>query len=416
VIAPPDEHIADRWELSLGAPQVQRARTAVLVAFLVNGLVYSVLISRVPALGNTLQLSTGQLGLLLWCLSGGAISGLPLAGPLIQRTGPARAALAGALIVTAGLITLVSALLGGPVQLAALGLYLTGLGMGGWEVAMNVAGADVAQRLDSTSLMTRLHAALSLGTVAGAAIGAACAALGISLAAQLLVVLAMLPLLMAAVVRNFVTPLAESEVSRRGGGLLAGWREPRTLAIGLLVLAFAFTEGSANEWIAYALVTGYGSSESTGAIAFALFVTAMTLGRLLGGSVLARFGRVNVLRAATAVALTGLLAVVFGGSAPVALAGALLWGFGAALGFPVGMSAAADDPARAVTRVSVVSTVGYTAFLAGPPLIGLLGERVGILKALLAVLVALLVALFSARAARPLPQPGLDEKPATLPH
>ncbi len=383
------------------ALQAQRARTAVLVAFLANGLMYSALISRVPALGDTLELSTAQLGLLLWCLSGGAISGLPLAGPLIQRTGPARAVLAGSLVVTAGLTTLVSALLGGPVYLAAIGLYLTGLGMGTWEVAMNVAGADVAQRLNSTSLMTRLHATLSLGTVAGAAIGAVCAALGVSLATQIIGVIVLLPVLMAAVVRNFAVPLLAVEGSPRGSGLLAAWRDPRTLAIGLLVLAFAFTEGSANEWIAYALVNGYGSSEGVGAIAFALFVTAMTLGRLLGGSVLARFGRVNVLRAATAVALAGLLAVVFGGSVPVALAGALVWGFGASLGFPVGMSAAADDPARAATRVSVVSTVGYTAFLAGPPLIGLLGDRTGILKALLAVLAALLIGLLTAKAARP---------------
>jgi fucose permease len=221
---------------------------------------------------------------------------------------------------------------------------------------------------------------------------------------------------MALVVRHFIAPMPPGEGSPRGGGLLAAWREPRTLAIGLLVLAFAFTEGSANEWIAYALVNGYGSSESVGAIAFALFVTAMTIGRLLGGSMLARFGRVNVLRAATAVALVGLLAVVFGGAVPVALTGALLWGFGASLGFPVGMSAAADDPARAATRVSVVSTVGYTAFLAGPPLIGLLGDHVGILKALLAVLAALLIGLFASRATRPLPQPGIGQIPADLPH
>ena len=72
--------------------------------------------------------------------------------------------------------------------------------------------------------------------------------------------------------------------------------------------------------------------------------------------------------------------MLLGGSRAVALAGALLWGLGAALGFPVGMSAAADDPSRAAVRVSVVSSIGYTAFLAGPPLIGLLAEDVGILQ------------------------------------
>jgi fucose permease len=388
--------------------ELRRARIAVVVAFGANGLVYASFISRIPALGDTLGLSTAQLGLLLLCLSGGAISGLPLSGPLVQRTTPAQAVLAGSLAVTAGLAILVAALLGSPVLVAGLGLYITGMGMGVWEVAMNVSGADVAQRLGSTTLMPRLHAALSLGTVGGAAVGAVSAATGVPLAAQVLGVVVTLPVLMALTVRHFTIPVPVVGGSTPGRGILEAWREPRTLVIGLLVLGFAFTEGSANEWIAYALVNGYGASETVGAVAFALFVTAMTIGRLLGGSVLARFGRVAVLRATAGIALVGLLMVLVGGSVPVALAGALFWGVGAALGFPVGMSAAADDPVRAAERVSVVSTVGYTAFLAGPPLVGLLGENVGILNALLVVLAALLLGLFASGAARPL---ELEEAP-----
>ena len=108
-------------------------------------------------------------------------------------------------------------------------------------------------------------------------------------------------------------------------------------------------------------------------------------------------------RSATAVcALVGLLMVLLGGSTPVALVGALFWGMGASLGFPVGMSAAADDPARAAVRVSVVSSIGYTAFLAGPPLIGLLAEHNGILTALFVVVGALVLGLLVSGATRPL--------------
>jgi cyanate permease len=85
----------------------------------------------------------------------------------------------------------------------------------------------------------------------------------------------------------------------------------------------------------------------------------------------------------------------------VALTGALLWGVGASLGFPVGMSAAADDPERAAVRVSVVSSIGYTAFLAGPPLIGLLAGHSGILMALFVVVGALVLALLASGATRP---------------
>jgi cyanate permease len=81
-------------------------------------------------------------------------------------------------------------------------------------------------------------------------------------------------------------------------------------------------------------------------------------------------------------ALVGLALVVWGSALPVAMAGAALWGLGTALGFPVGMSAAGDDPAHAPARVSVVATIGYIAFLAGPPLIGFLGEHTGTLHAL----------------------------------
>ena len=95
----------------------------------------------------------------------------------------------------------------------------------------------------------------------------------------------------------------------------------------------------------------------------------------------------------------GLLVLVFGSGWVVAPA-ILLWGLGASLGFPVGMSAAADDPQRAAARVSVVATVGYAAFLAGPPLLGALGDEVGTLRALLAVAVLLVPALLALGAVR----------------
>ena len=89
-----------------------------------------------------------------------------------------------------------------------------------------------------------------------------------------------------------------------------------------------------------------------------------------------------MVRISAAVALAGLVLVVFGGTLPVAMIGAALWGLGTALGFPVGMSAASDDPQHAAGRVSVVASIGYVAFLAGPPLIGFLGDEVGTLRAL----------------------------------
>ena len=102
------------------------------------------------------------------------------------------------------------------------------------------------------------------------------------------------------------------------------------------------------------------------------------------------------------VGIAGLLLFVFSPSTALAFVGTLLWGVGASLGFPVGMSAGADDPAAAAGRVSVIASIGYCAFLAGPPLIGFLGDRVTVLKALTLVAVLLAVAALVAGALRPL--------------
>ena len=86
----------------------------------------------------------------------------------------------------------------------------------------------------------------------------------------------------------------------------------------------------------------------------------------------------------------------------LAFVGALLWGTGTSLGFPVGISAGADDPAFAAPRVGVVTTIGYCAFLGGPPLIGFLGQQTTVPHAMVAVIVAMLVAAAIAGCVRPL--------------
>lgn len=379
---------------------VLRARTAVAASFAMSGVAVASLLSRAPGVRDALGLSSAQLGLLLLCLSGGSMVGLPLSGPIVHRFGPGRAVLAASMTVATRIVTLAAGLQGGAAAPAAVGVMLVGLGIGIWDVAMNVEGADIERRL-GRPLMPRLHAAFSLGTMVGAGVGAVSAAAGVPLAAQVLLVAALVPVSMALAVRCFLPVRNDEPQDASGGsGVLAAWQEPRTLLIGLLVLGFAFIEGSANDWIAVAMVDGHGASEVLGAVGFGLFVTAMTLGRLVGGSALQRWGRVAVLRATAVITLAGLLLVLLGGSTAVALAGASLWGLGASLGFPVGISAAADDPVKAAARVSVVSSIGYVAFLAGPPLIGLLAERAGILRALLVVLGALALGLLASGASR----------------
>lgn len=375
------------------------ARRAVAIVFALNGFAFASWVARIPEVRDNLDLTPGQLGVLLLALSAGSVTGLPLAGAFVHRFGAAAVVGAGSLLVAAGLsvVGAGAGLVGAP-WLTALGLLLTGIGSGSWDVAMNIEGAAVEQHARRT-LMPRFHAMFSLGTVAGAAVGAAAAGAGI----PVVVHLALAAVLVAGVgvtsVRSFL-PLPPERESSGAKHTFAAWREPRTLVIGVMVLAMALTEGVANDWLAVALVDGYDVPPWLGASGFALFVAAMTTGRLVGGRLLELFGRIRVLWTSMGVAAAGVLLVVLGGSPPVAAVGIVLWGLGASLGFPVGMSAAADEPEHAPARVSVVSTIGYTAFLAGPPALGFLGDRVGVLNALLLVAVLLVPSALAAPAAR----------------
>jgi MFS family permease len=387
--------------IDLDRSGLDRARVAVGFTFAMNGLAYAGWLARAPAARNDLGLSAAGFGLLLLCLSVAAIATVPLAGPLVQRVGPARAVFLGSASVVLGLIGLATGTATGSVALAGLGLVFAGMGNSTWDVAMNVEGADVERRLGRT-VMPRFHAGFSLGTVVGAGFSAVLAAIGVSLAVQLYLTAVVTAAVMVVMVRRFLPYTALPRSERREVSALQAWKNPRTLLIGLIMLGFGFTEGAANDWLAIGLVDGYHASETVGAIGFGTFVTAMTLSRMFGGVAIERWGRVTVLRLTGASAAVGLLLVVVNVGVPLALFGAILWGAGASLGFPIGMSSAADDPIRAAVNVSVAGAIGYGAFIAGPPLIGILAQHFGVLRAILCVLGAIALGLFASGAARPL--------------
>ena len=387
--------------LTLDPVRLRSAKVAVGLTFGMNGLAYAGWFARAPAARSDLGLSVAGFGLLLLCLSVAAIAAIPLAGPLVQRVGPARAVLLGSMSVVLGLIGLAGGTALGSVPLAGAGLVLAGMGNSTWDVAMNVEGADVERRLGRT-IMPRFHAGFSLGTVLGAGVSALFAAIGVPLSAQLFLTAAVAAITMILVVRRFVPHPVVPVGERRSASVLDAWRSPRILLIGLIMLGFGFTEGTANDWLAISLVDGYRTSETIGAVGFGTFVTAMTVGRLFGGPAIERWGRVTVLRVTAASAAVGLLLVVVNLSVPLALAGGLLWGLGASLGFPIGMSSAADDPLRAAINVSVAGAIGYGAFLAGPPLVGFLAQHFGVLHAILCVFGALAIGVAASHAARPL--------------
>ncbi len=378
------------------------ARSAVYGTFFLNGFALATWASRIPAVRSSLDLGPAQLGLLLLATSVGSLLSLPTSGAVVSRFGARLVVSLAAVVEGAGL--LLAALGVGVFQsvvLTGAGMFLVGLGNGNWDVAMNVEGAEVERRL-RRSIMPRFHAGFSLGTVAGAAVGALVTFAGIGFGWHVAVVAVLVALLGRVSVRTFL-PVTHDRAPGGGRSAFSAWAEPRTVLVGVMVLAMALTEGVATDWLALAMVDGYGAPAWLGAVAFALFVSSMTVGRVGGTVLLDTFGRLPVLWGSMAVAALGVVLVVLGQVAVLVAVGILLWGLGASLGFPVGMSAAADDPARAAARVSVVSTIGYTAFLGGPPLLGFLGSQVGVLQALLVVSVVLVPSALAVPAARRAP-------------
>ena len=384
-----------------GTATVERAKVAVAAVFGINGLSFASWAARVPAIRDTLGLTPGRVGLLLLAVSIGTLVALPFSGVVVARLGPPRTIVVSVLFCAVGLLVLAGGLAATAIPLVVVGLFCFGLGVSTCDVAMNVAGADVERKLGRT-VMPRFHAGFSLGTVFGALIGAGCARAGVNLDLQLAATVVVILVVGLVAVRTFLpAPAPESAGSSRAA-VLRAWREPRTLAVGTLVLAFALCEGIANDWLALSLVDGLHAAEAVGAVGFGTFVTAMTVGRVVGGSFVERYGRVATLRATALLVVAGVLAVVTAPGIPGALVGALLWGLGASLGFPLGMSAAGDEESRSAARVSVVSSIGYTAFLGGPPLIGLLADHVTVRHAILVALGAAVVGFAFSIATRPL--------------
>jgi fucose permease len=379
--------------------RVISARNAVATAFILNGLLFATLFSRVPDVREDLDLSNGRLGLLLLSISIGSLLGLPASGRLIERFSATGVVRGGAVLTLVGLALMALGVSGfESVPPVAIGLAVYGFGTAVWDVAMNVEGAEVERRLGHT-VMPRFHAGYSLGAIGGAAIGAAAAWAAVPLPVHVLAVTVVAVGVVLAGAGAFLPAEPhDDEVTEDSGRSV--WLEPRTVAIGAMVLAFTLAEGAAGDWLALALVDGYDARHFVGVTGFGLFVTAMTAGRLFGPTLLDRFGRVPVLLSSAVAAFVGLLLVITGGQPVVAGAGIVIWGLGAALGFPVGMSAAADDPRRASGLVLVVSTVGYGAFLAGPPLLGFVGNHVGTLDSLYVVAAAMVPAALLVLAVR----------------
>lgn len=386
----------------LTRPQVLAWRNAVFAVFFACGLALASYMARVPHIRDVLDASTARMGMLAVAIAVGSIGGMVGAGHVVAKLGARRTIRVFTSILTVGVLIAGTGASLGSFGVLFAGLAVFGLGLGTTDVAMNVSAAACEQRMHR-NLMPLFHALFSFGTMAGAGLGALAELFGLPVVVHLSV-LSVASLVVLWCTNHFIQPEFDAASADAGAtttaARLAVWKQPLTWLLGLIILGMALAEGSANDWLALAMVDGHGQSNTMGAISLGIFLTAMTAGRVAGVHLLDRFGRVPVLQASALLAATGLGMVIFLTHPVPVTIGIVAWGLGSALGFPVGMSAAADDLRFAAARVSAVATIGYVSFLAGPPLIGFLGERVGLLNALLVVLVFIGIAGVASPAAR----------------
>lgn len=425
---------------SNSAAQIARARWSLIVLFALLGLSYSSWLGRLPTVKEALNLTESQLGVVFLAGAIGSLCCVTIAGHLVVRVGGRTLLTISAVGISVAFILEGLGPTLGSVPLLALGIFLNGCFVALTNVPQNVETAAVERRV-GRAILPHFHAAYSIGAVVGALIGAACAAADVPLVTQLSVTavvtlvvrLVLIPHIVldthlseeerwdrartarqrrverAEVRAGIVTPTQPRTLtvllrSRRAslGQALGAWREPRTVLIGVIIFAAAMSEGSANNWLAIAVVTGFDRPEATGALMLSVFLVSMTVVRLAGTRVIDRYGRVAVLSVSGVTSMVGL--IVFG-VAPhfsVAVLGIVLWGAGAALAVPLGISAASDDPLKAAARVSVVSAFASSASLAAPPVLGFVAEVTGTRLALTLIVVFLAVGVAVSRNVAPI--------------
>ncbi|TCP48532.1 MFS transporter [Tamaricihabitans halophyticus] len=381
------------------------ARTAVFVVFGLNGFAYGTWAPRVPALADQVGAQVGALGLALLGASVGMVIAASVTGRICAAVG-ARAVVLASVIACYAVLPVLG-LVESPF---ALGIVLCGLGMGigALDVSMNVAGVTVGRMLDRP-MMPVFHAGFSFGGLFGAAGAAGAAWLRLPPLQHFLIITAVGILVVLLLIR-FVPNEAgagQPALAAASSGP-APIRRPVLWLLAAVALCSAIAEGTSADWSALFLVTERGVSEGSAAIAYGAFSIAMAIARLFGERMERRFGSTRLVVLASATAAAGLLCAALIAHPAAGYLGFILAGGGLAYSFPVALGLAGAAGQRAdggggEREIGLVTTIAYSGFLTGPPLIGMLAHVSSLAVAVgTAGLIAALIvpAVLGARAAR----------------
>jgi fucose permease len=358
-----------------------RMRRAVLAMFAVDGFGFGAWAAHLPAFKTSLGLSDGGLSVPLFAMVAGSLVAMPMAGRLISWQGSRGVVLAAACLYCSILpLIALSAGSGWGMALFTLAALAFGAAKGALDVSAN-AQAVAAERDGPRPIVSSCHGCWSLGSL----LGAGTAALALRLAFP-----ATLTMFAAGVVLLGVTlwsagGLRTGDRVESGSGPQASlWPTGRLVPLGVLAFLALFCEGAVSDWSAVYLAGPVGVTPASAALGFTVYMTAMTLARFAGDRLVATFGPAGLLRAGGLLVAVGLGGALAFRTFPAALVGFGLVGMGLANAVPVIFRSAGKEHDSG-GAIAAVSTVGYLGFLAGPPMIGVLSEALGLPLALMGV-------------------------------
>ncbi|MEB4208527.1 MFS transporter [Mycobacterium sp. 94-17] len=357
------------------ATQLRRTKVTVTAVFVAHGLVFSSWAAHIPHVKAELGLSDAALGTALFGAPAGSLVATLLSHWALPRWGSHRlipVTLAG--YVAAGMTV-------GPAGSAAAlfaALALWGLFQGALDVAMNTQAGTV-ERLAGAPIMARFHGMWSVGTLAGALIGAVCVSAGVGLTTQLTVVGLTVLIVVEPLTRRLIRdPAAASPAPDRRE------RAGMTPAVAILAaVSFAsfLCEGAATDWSANYLRNVVGAGPGVAALSYAAYTAAMVITRFGAPRLHRRVSSRRLLPALALMAVAGMSVALAASSAWVSVLGFAALGVGVALLVPTAFSAAYGVSGGGST-IALVAATGWTGYVLGPPLIGHLSGRVGLSAAL----------------------------------
>lgn len=367
------------------------ARLSVSTFFFLMGLSFASWAARIPDIQQTMHLSPGQLGSVLLGMPLGSLVALAPAGWLVTKLGSRKVTL-WSLIFYVGLLPFLGFMDTG--WQLALALFCYGAAGDVANIAVNTQVVSVEAGLGKP-IMSSCHGLFSMGAFAGSALGGIIAALHITPFFHFIGVMVVSMGIALFAYRSLISTDRKEQTSTENTPLFV-LPDRALLLLGLISFCCMLTEGAMADWSSIYYRQSGGSVASIGYTAFTI---TMAAGRFMGDWLTVRYGIRKMLQmSGLGIALGMALAVSV--SFPVAvIIGFLIIGFGVAAVVPLVYSEAGrSETMSAGIALAAVSTVGYTGFLMGPPLIGFVAEAATLRVALsLVVILGLTIWLLAHR-------------------